>query len=106
MKYFIIFILMLTGCSSAQLDYATRVLGQEIDEVLVLVAHNPEKSTGMFLPKDRVQLILDSVGPRLVGKSVKADYMRELVATVDVCTKVGARAMIRGLRSITDFDSH
>jgi pantetheine-phosphate adenylyltransferase len=74
------------------------------DEVFVLVAHNPDKGTGMFTPKDRVQLILDSVH-ELVGKSVRADYMQELVATVDICDKIGARAMIRGLRTITDFDS-
>jgi pantetheine-phosphate adenylyltransferase len=45
------------------------------DEVFVLVAHNPVKGMGMFTPKDRVQLILDSVAPKLVGASVKADYM-------------------------------
>lgn len=75
------------------------------DEVYVLVAHNPAKSVGMFTPKERVAMIGEAVGKPLLGTHVKVDYMRELMATVDVCTRVGARAMIRGLRSITDFDS-
>jgi len=75
------------------------------DKVHVLVAHNPAKKTGMFNPNHRVELIKNAVGPQLLSSHVEVDYMRELVATVDLCTDLGARAMIRGLRSVTDFDS-
>lgn len=74
------------------------------DQVFVLVASNPAKKSGMFEPAQRVELIRRSLPSTLHGH-VKVDHTKELVATVDICTKVGARAMIRGLRSVTDFDS-
>jgi pantetheine-phosphate adenylyltransferase len=74
------------------------------DQVFVLVAVNPVKKSGLLEPQERVELIGQSLAPE-VREHVKADYTRDLVATVDICSKVGARAMIRGLRSVTDFDS-
>jgi pantetheine-phosphate adenylyltransferase len=75
------------------------------DEVFVLVAVNPTKANkGLFDPETRVQLIKESL-PEYLHGHVKVDYTRTLQATVDVCSKVGARAMIRGLRTVSDFDS-
>lgn len=133
------------------------------DHVVVLVAHNPKKPSGMFSPVERMRLIrratasLDFGGtspfgrdrgsrdwPRGViawgkderewgdeeygylfapgldpakGASLDDAYVEifphtdavtgawlKRAATVDFCEAVGARAMIRGLRSVTDFD--
>lgn len=75
------------------------------DQVFVLVAVNPAKAEkGLLPPEQRVSLIRRCV-PQHLQDQVKVDYTRTLEATVDICTKVGARAMIRGLRSITDFDN-
>lgn len=82
------------------IERATYLFGQ----VHVLVAANPKKK-GMFDPMDRVAMIEDAVGPELLGEHVTVACTQGLIATVDICTKLGARAMIRGLRSVTDFDS-
>lgn len=75
------------------------------DEVYVLVAINPAKANrGLLDPEMRVKLVAASLSPD-VREHVKVDYTKKLEATVDICTKVGARAMIRGLRTVTDFDS-
>lgn len=75
------------------------------DQVYVLVAINPAKANrGLLDPDTRVRLIAASL-PDDARDHVKVDYTKKLEATVDICTRVGARAMIRGLRSVTDFDS-
>lgn len=75
------------------------------DEVVVLVAVNEAKlNKGLFTPKERARLITESINPEF-QQSVRVDVTEGFVATVDVCTNLCARAMIRGLRSVTDFDS-
>lgn len=74
------------------------------DEVHILVAHNPAKKAGMFAPADRVKMIEGALGT-LLNQFVYVKSMATLEATVDFCTRIKARAMIRGLRTVTDFDS-
>jgi len=68
------------------------------DEVVVAVLTNPAKQ-GMFTPDERRQMLAESVG-RIPGVRI------ELVAgglLVDYCRRVGAVAVVKGLRSGTDF---
>ena len=75
------------------------------DQVFILVAVNPAKAgKGLFTPEERVQLIGESI-PTHLRDHIKVDLTKTLEATVDVCTRVGARAMIRGLRTVSDFDN-
>ena len=74
------------------------------DEVVVAVVHNPSKS-GRFAPEVRADLIrrsladdertrdLDNVTIDLVPGGLLVDY----------CTSIGAPAVVKGLRSGTDF---
>ena len=68
------------------------------DEVVVAVLHNPDK-LGTFSVPERLELIEASVGGR-PGVSVVEFGGRLLV---DICREVGASAVVKGLRSGTDF---
>ena len=68
------------------------------DEVVVAVLHNPAKH-GTFTPDERRDLILDACGD-LANVRVELFANRLLV---DVCRDVGATAIVKGLRSGTDF---
>jgi len=68
------------------------------DHVIVSVAPNSAK-TPIFSLEERVQLIEDSI-PQYPNSSVQA--LEGL--TVDFARKVGAVAIVRGLRAISDFE--
>jgi pantetheine-phosphate adenylyltransferase len=68
------------------------------DEVVVAVLHNPDKQ-GTFPVPERLELLEASVGGR-PGVSVVEFGGRLLV---DVCREVSASAVVKGLRSGTDF---
>ena len=68
------------------------------DEVIVAVLHNPEK-LGTFTVAERMRLLKESLGDR-PGVQV-VEYGGRLL--VDVCRDVGATAVVKGLRSGTDF---
>ena len=68
------------------------------DEVVVAVLHNPDKR-GTFSVTERLELLEASVGGRS-GVSVVEFGGRLLV---DVCREVDATAVVKGLRSGTDF---
>lgn len=70
------------------------------DEVVVGVLYNPAKAdSGMFGIDERVRLVEESV-VQLRGVSVGA-YADGLL--VDLCTRLGIGAIVKGLRSGTDF---
>ncbi len=69
------------------------------DEVIVAVLHNPAK-TGTFPVARRIELIEASLPPGLTNVRVEAFAGRLLV---DVCRDLGAGAIVKGLRSGTDF---
>lgn len=69
------------------------------DRVIVAVLHNPAK-TGRFPVADRIRLL----------EKVTADLPRVQIAQwdgmlVDFLRSIGARAVIRGLRQVGDFES-
>ena len=68
------------------------------DEVVVAVLHNPAKK-GTFGVDERITL-LDSALAALPNVRIEAFAGRLLV---DVCRDAGAQAIVKGLRSDTDF---
>jgi pantetheine-phosphate adenylyltransferase len=68
------------------------------DEVVVAVMHNPAKR-GTFTVQERQDLLHQSLAD-LPNVRVKV-FARTLL--VDVCREVGAQAILKGLRSDTDF---
>lgn len=92
--------------TNGHLDIIQRA-AKVFDRVIVLVAVNPKKAaTGLFTLSTRVDLINSSLQEAgLSPQQASADHAPSFKATVDYCNAVGACAMIRGLRTITDFDS-
>ncbi len=85
--------------TKGHVDIARRALGV-FEEVVVAVAHNPEKETGLFTPVERVALIreaLDDVKDRVI-----VDAFSGLL--VHYCERTKAHAIIRGLRAVSDFE--
>ncbi len=72
---------------------------QLFDEVVVAVLHNPAKE-GTFPVEERMAMIRSAVPDEARGVRVEAFAGRLLV---DVCRAVGATAILKGLRSGTDF---
>ncbi|MEO7058657.1 MAG: pantetheine-phosphate adenylyltransferase [Lapillicoccus sp.] len=68
------------------------------DEVVVAVLHNPGKQ-GTFTVEERTALITQAL-EGVAGVRVEA-YAARLI--VDVCTEVGAQAIVKGLRGGTDY---
>lgn len=71
------------------------------DEVVVAVVVNPRK-TGMFTLEERKSLIEQLYKDDKKIKVVSAED--NLQATTDIAEYYGCKAIIRGLRGITDFD--
>jgi pantetheine-phosphate adenylyltransferase len=70
------------------------------DEVHVLVVHNPDK-TALLPIAQRVALIEKSIEDAgIVGNIVVASWSVGLL--VDYCTDVGARVLVKGIRSQVD----
>jgi len=69
------------------------------DRVIVAVLENPGKEP-LFTAQERVQLLSAAVGS---NPRVEVDTFNGL--TVDYARKVGAQALVRGLRAISDFES-
>jgi pantetheine-phosphate adenylyltransferase len=69
------------------------------DEVIVAVAYNPHKDSALFTPDERVEMIRDAI--RDVAQA-RVDKFSGL--SVDYAERIGARAIIRSLRAVTDFD--
>ena len=85
--------------TKGHLDIVRRALGV-FDEIVVAVAYNPAKDTGLFTPEQRVEMIREALA-ELVSK-VKVDAFTGLL--VDYCDRVQAHAIIRGLRAVSDFE--
>lgn len=74
------------------------------EEVVVAVVHNPSKS-GRFDPEIRVDLIRQSLAEDQRTQNAQ-NITIDLVSgglLVDYCTRIGAPAVVKGLRSGTDF---
>lgn len=69
------------------------------DEVVVAVLRNPKKNSGMFSIEERVQMIEELYSRMNNIKVISSDG-----AAVDVALLNECKAIIRGLRSLSDFD--
>lgn len=68
------------------------------DEVVVAVVENPSKE-GLFTIEERMEMLRE-VTEHLDG--VKVGSFQGL--TVEYCKQVGANAIVKGLRAVSDFD--
>lgn len=80
------------------MDIIRRACGL-FDRVIVAVLHNPAKR-GCFPPETRLALIRQACAPL---EQVTVDTFDGLLA--DYVRRVGAQAVVRGLRGVGDFES-
>jgi pantetheine-phosphate adenylyltransferase len=73
---------------------------QLFDEVIVAVAYNPHKESALFSADERVEMIREVI--RDLEPRARVDKFSGL--SVDYAERIGAKAIIRSLRSVTDFD--
>ena len=83
--------------TNGHLDVLKRAL-KVFDEVIVLVAVNPEKKT-KFTEQERITMIEEATKG---WKGVKVDSTTGL--SVEYAKAHGANCLIRGLRAVTDFE--
>ena len=83
--------------TNGHLDILKRAL-KVFDEVIVLVASNPNKKS-RFSSEERVKMVSEAVKG---FKGVSVDSTNEL--TVEYAKKHDATHLIRGLRAVTDFE--
>lgn len=70
------------------------------DRLILGVGHNPEKSSGMFTPAQRVEMIGELVA---VYPNVSVETFTGLVG--DAAREFGANCLIKGVRGPSDLDS-
>jgi pantetheine-phosphate adenylyltransferase len=69
------------------------------DEIVVLIAYNPNKPTYLFSVEERMELISDVIKNY---EGVRVDCFDGLL--VDYVKKTGANIILRGLRALSDFE--
>lgn len=84
--------------TNGHLDLVQRA-SRVFDQVVVAVAKNVDKTGGTFTLDERLEILEEVLGdePR-----VRIETFAEL--TVDFAQKIGAAAIIRGLRAMSDFE--
>jgi pantetheine-phosphate adenylyltransferase len=70
------------------------------DEVIVAVLRNPQKGEPLFSLEERKEMLEDSIAHL---QRVRVVSMSTLVVTV--AEEVGATAIVKGLRAVTDFEN-
>jgi pantetheine-phosphate adenylyltransferase len=83
--------------TNGHLDVLSRA-AQVFDEIIVAVAHNPEKR-GLFTPQERVDLLQQTTAGI---KNTRVTHFHGLL--VEFATQQGACAIVRGLRALSDFE--
>lgn len=69
------------------------------DEVVVAVLNNPQKKSGMFTFEERLEIIKE-----IYKRCDNINVVSGKDAAVDVALLNGCKAIVRGLRSLSDFD--
>jgi pantetheine-phosphate adenylyltransferase len=89
--------------TNGHLDVIGRA-GRVFDRVVVAVLENPRKQP-LLSAEDRVAVIRDALGASGVGSAdrIVVDTFDGL--TVDFCHRIGASIIVRGLRTISDFET-
>src|SRR5260370_35839496 len=70
------------------------------DEVIVAVTYNPHKDEALFSGDERVEMIREVI--RDLEPRARVDKFSGL--SVDYAERIGAKVLIRSLRTVTDFD--
>jgi pantetheine-phosphate adenylyltransferase len=84
--------------TNGHMDIITRGLGM-FDELIILVAYNPNK-TSLFTVQERMDIIRECLGEH--RSAIRIDCSPGLL--VDYVEKMGANAILRGLRAVSDFE--
>ena len=90
--------------TNGHLDVIARAAAA-FDRVVVAVLANPKKQA-MFPAAERVSIIraaLDAAGPSIPAGRIDVESFDGL--TVDLCHRLGAGFLVRGLRAISDFET-
>jgi len=74
--------------------------GQLFDEVVVATLRNPQKAEPLFNLDEREEMLRDSLGHLANVKMVSVATL-----VVNVARDIGATAIIRGLRAVSDFEN-
>lgn len=69
------------------------------DEVIVAIMHNPDKKEHFFTVEERLEIIKE-----IYKDNSKVKVMAPVGATVDIALEEGCVAIIRGLRSVSDYE--
>lgn len=69
------------------------------DEVIIAVLQNPSKKSELFTLEERVEMIKE-----LYKEKNNVSVILGSGATVDIAKLYGCKAIIRGLRSLSDYD--
>jgi pantetheine-phosphate adenylyltransferase len=85
--------------TNGHVDVITRA-ARIFDRVVVGVVNNPHHKTPMFGVPDRVQFLKEALDG--VVENVEVDVFSELV--VDFARRWDARAIVKGLRVVSDFE--
>ena len=83
--------------TNGHLDIIQRAI-KIFDLVYIAVIENPEK-TPLFKTEERMEMLSKSLPP---SPKIKIDSFSGLL--VDYAKKIGANAIVRGLRAVSDFD--
>lgn len=75
------------------------------DKVVILIARNPNKNSGLFAYEERKDLVISSLAElRMDASRVDIDFLDPKMMTVKYIRDKGARVLIRSFRSITDWE--
>lgn len=86
--------------TNGHLDLLERAL-KIFDRVIIAVASNPAKNP-LFSLEERMDMIRRSLADHPLGQRIDVDTFDGLL--VNYVDRVGARAILRGLRAVSDFE--
>jgi pantetheine-phosphate adenylyltransferase len=84
--------------TNGHIDLLSRGL-RIFDEIIVLIAYNPNKPAHLFSVEERMEMVKDVVKHY---DNVRVDSFPGLL--VDYVRNVGANVILRGLRALSDFE--
>jgi pantetheine-phosphate adenylyltransferase len=84
--------------TNGHIDLLTRGL-RMFDEIIVLIAYNPNKPAHLFSVEERMEMVKEVVKPY---QNVRVDSYPGLL--VDYVKNAGANVILRGLRALSDFE--
>ena len=84
--------------TNGHLDIIQRGLAV-FDHVVIAVAYNRDKQSGLFTPEERVEMIREAI-----GKEPRVEVAAFEGLLVEYAKKRGAGIILRGLRAVSDFE--